>query len=1569
MNKSTTRVVALLIAVMTVISLLPISAMASIPDWDKNNVVFEGTAFGTNDYYNVISKKDYVLVPGAAVESEMVLNNAAGTRRQVLHIIEVDPSNPDVSIVPGYNKIDEVAKDPSNQANWAHKELTEMAKYYEDNLGYNIVGGMNTDLYYDTMAPRILVYNGKSIGVKGEYSPSQSILYVFQDAEGNVSCDVQAYKKAEFDSYLEQGILLHAVSVSFAMVVKNGELVSKTVSRGSDDAARSMVGVKEDGTLVICMNDGRGANNSVGLSSYEEGEVMLALGCKWAANCDGGGSSTFLSKRVGEETFTMRSVPCDGAQRATAHGIFVASNVAPTGILDVVNVNADYDIFAPNTVYTFGAEAIDTHGYAMDMPADASWALSDASFGTIANGKFVSNGTKGNVDIQVISGGQVVGSKTITIADPATFKLSATSTVVPYSTPDKVRTIKLPIVAMTGEANVYVDTNAISVALSNTAAGVLDGFSFTATEDTSIAGVDITVTYGDITLTYAVEFGKGSEVIFDFEDGDKAGFMGFEEAKKWSQENGVNNTLVGSAPLAGQFNEYLSSETFVSSTTNGGEVRNGSYALAWKLDNTDAAFESWSYNVLFNTNETIVLRDVANGMKATALGMWLYIPEEAFCSDGKGVAFQSQLYVKNADGSYSCKQDHFMFTSASTGKQTNLNSATNADIPESRWVYASIDISKYDYLCTPVATDEGNSRSPSFVRTYVKPDFPANITFYIDDITLDYSSAVDDRVLPTITAPTYSTSDTAVALNNGTEINGSKIAFSATVADNAALDLTSGKIFVDGIELKAAITGNALSSKEDAVLAAGAHTVTFQVKDELGNPAQISRTFTVAGDAIVELTGHNDSGEAAKAQSVYYVDLKVADTASVSKLVAQIKLNNANTWETEGAFVADGFTADFQYNAISEILTVTVEAVEAGRAKALEQTLVSIPVRVWVYDRFNYVTNTAIPVSEMGNKPVVDIDAQVVSGEIALADGTVSPFGGAIHEATELTGIAAPYHVHDAELTVLNQAATETQTGYENRTYCQTCQSVIDWGTILDKIVITHTYAAVDGKFVCVDEGCGKIYEVGTEMVEMNGNLYYAIGGTLVTGWQFIDDLYYYFDPATYAAVDGVQKLADGYTYTFKDYKLYEGQLVKNSAGTRYRYAGKFVQNSWKTVGGKDYFFQWNTYAITGTTYLKLTNTNPYWYVFAADGALVEPITSTGLFIYGGKTYYLVEGQSQRGLVLAEDGYYYYFSSSTFAAIKSQKYTISNVNGLDLKPGVYEFMADGRMKQGLIFEDNGDVVFYKDGAPIYAGLVQDDNGNYYYINSTKKAVKDCSYTVSAAMSNGLLPAGTYEFAADGKLKIGLVFEDNGDIAFYKDGKTIYAGLIQDAEGNYYYINSTKKAVKNCSYTIYAAMCNGLLPAGTYEFAADGKLKIGLVTEENGDIAFYKNGKTTYAGLVQDAKGNYYYINSSKKAVKNCSYPISAAMAHGLLPAGTYQFAADGKLKIGLVFEDNGDIVFYENGQTIYAGLVQDAEGNFYYINSTRKAVKNCKYTISAAMTNGLMPAGTYTFDAEGKMVV
>ena len=1579
-----TKVLAGMLSALMLLGATPVSIFAesaveaSTTSWEDTNVVYDGTTFGTNGYYNVISKKDYVLVPGAAVESEIVLNNAAGTRRQVLHVIEVDPSNPDVSIVPGYNQIDKLAEDPNNEANWSHKELTEMAKYYENNLGYNIVGGMNTDLYYDTYAPRVLVYNGKDISVKGQTSPTSSILYVFQEEDGTISCDVKAFNRNDFNAYLESGRLLHAVGVSFGMVVNNGELVKKTEERTTSPAARSMVGVKEDGTLVICMNDGRGANNSVGFCDYEEGEAMLALGCKWAANCDGGGSSTFISKRVGEENFEMRSVPCDGAQRPTAHGIFIASNVAPTGVLNNVNIEADYDIYAPGTTYTFGAQAIDTHGYAMDMPSDASWALSSYEYGTIVDGKFLSNGKKGTVDVQVISGGVVVGSKTITIADPETFMLSATSTVVPYSTADKVRTISLPIVAMIGEANVYIDTNVVLVSLSDENAGILDGFKFTATSDESIAGVNVNITYVDTKLVYAIEFGKGSEILFDFEDGDKAGFMGFEEAKKWSEENGVNNTLVGKEPLAGQFNEYLSSTTFISTTTNGGEVRNGNNALAWRLDNTDAAFASWSYNVLFNVSEeTIVLRDVANGLKATTLGMWLYIPENAFPAAGKGLAFQSQLYVKNADGSYACKQDHFMFTSAATGKQTNLNSASNADIPESRWVYATIDISKYDYLCMPVATDEGNSRSPSFLRTYVKPDTADVVTFYIDDITLDYSSAVDDRILPTITNPTYSTSDVAVSLENGAVVNGNNVAFSATVADNAALDLTSGKITVDGIVVESSINGNMLSTKGDVVLGAGQHTVAFEVKDELGNPMKITRTFTVAGNAVVDLGGHNDSGETPKAQSIYYVDINVADLANVNNLVAVLKLNNANKWETNGAVVAAGFKVDFQYNEISELLTVTVE--KDGTAMADGNTIVSIPVRVWTYDRYDYVKNEYHTVESMGNKPVVNVICDVVYG---VVDGM--SFAGSINVATELTTISSPYHVHDAELSILNKEATVYEAGYENRTYCQTCQSVVDFGTIIPKIEITHNYEIVDGKFVCTDEGCGEVYASGTGIFEMNGKTYYSIAGNLVTKWQLVDNEYYYFDEITYAGITGertsyeVASTSQYFVYSFTNGKLDNGAWVKMADGTRYYYGPTYYHNTTVEINGYTYSFTNSGYRYEGICVIKYNPKGNYeLYKFTDDGVFVEMMDYiSGIYtVSNGTIYYITDGvASAPGIVKDENGDYYCFQSWDCKGEQNSVVYVTNTNGY-LSAGWYSFGPDGKMiiKQGVVRDVDDQIRYYVDGVATYAGLVKDIDGSYYYISgSTLTAVTDCTRYIT--FTNGLLPEGNYIFGSDGKMiiKQGVVHDDDGNIRYYVDGVATYAGLVKDIDGSYYYISGNGCiAIKNRTY--YITFTNDLLPVGTYKFGPDGKmiLKQGVVKDSDGCIRYYVNDVATYAGLVQDDEGYFYYISGSTlTAVTNCTRYIT--FTNGLLPEGNYKFDADGKMiiKQGVVKDSDGYIRYYVNGVATVPGLVQDREGNYYYISGNGGiAITNKTYYVSESKTNGLLPVGNYTFGEDGKMII
>ena len=73
-------------------------------------------------------------------------------------------------------------------------------------------------------------------------------------------------------------------------------------------------------------------------------------------------------------------------------------------------------------------------------------------------------------------------------------------------------------------------------------------------------------------------------------------------------------------------------------------------------------------------------------------------------------------------------------------------------------------------------------------------------------------------------------------------------------------------------------------------------------------------------------------------------------------------------------------------------------------------------------------------------------------------------------------------------------------------------------------------------------------------------------------------------------------------------------------------------------------------------------------------------------------------------------------------------------------------------------------------------------------------------------------------------------------------------------------------------------------------------------------------------------------------------------------------------KNGVVLDEDGEVRYYENDKAIYAGLVQDTAGNYYYISgNTLTAIKNTTRYIT--FTNGLLPEGTYTFGADGKMIM
>ena len=127
------RFLAMALALLMVISVTSMSVMAAAPELNL------GT--GSCDYYNLIEKNDYNLAPGA-VESEIILNDDSGTRRQVVHVVEVDPNNDNISVMPSFKNIGN-GVDYTDTNNWGIMEMSKQAAYVEETLGKNVVAAMN----------------------------------------------------------------------------------------------------------------------------------------------------------------------------------------------------------------------------------------------------------------------------------------------------------------------------------------------------------------------------------------------------------------------------------------------------------------------------------------------------------------------------------------------------------------------------------------------------------------------------------------------------------------------------------------------------------------------------------------------------------------------------------------------------------------------------------------------------------------------------------------------------------------------------------------------------------------------------------------------------------------------------------------------------------------------------------------------------------------------------------------------------------------------------------------------------------------------------------------------------------------------------------------------------------------------------------------------------------------------------------------------------------------------------------------------------------------------------------
>ncbi len=384
MQKTSTtgkKIVSILLCILMLGGVFGTTAFAQ--DWIDTSWLYE---------YNQITAQKTYRVAGGVTERYIQFNNDAGDNQIKAYTLEVDLNNPNLSLI---------ATTGEDANGWKRETVREQADKAEKNLGVNVVGGINGDMYNTSTGEPIgvLVMNGtqKHTGWEPFFAILNNGKAVIRDA-GASTADVK-----------------EAVS-GHLVLVRNG--VVATADTGYL-APRTAIGIKADGTVVMFVADGRQAPASCGINNVNIAHTMKALGCVDALSLDGGGSATLISQRENETTYTTKNKPSYGVDRTLASSILVCSTAEPTGVYDHATFSESVYSVAPSNSVKLEVFGADINGFKTDLPKGGKIVLTDNSLGSLIGNTFRAKSKEGTVDVNYIINDEIVATTTIEISNDA----------------------------------------------------------------------------------------------------------------------------------------------------------------------------------------------------------------------------------------------------------------------------------------------------------------------------------------------------------------------------------------------------------------------------------------------------------------------------------------------------------------------------------------------------------------------------------------------------------------------------------------------------------------------------------------------------------------------------------------------------------------------------------------------------------------------------------------------------------------------------------------------------------------------------------------------------------------------------------------------------------------------------------------------------------------------------------------------------------------------------------------------------------------------------------------------
>ena len=301
-------------------------------------------------------------------------------------------------------------------------------------------------------------------------------------------------------------------------LVRDGAAKPTSIDRASSHCARTAIGVKADGDVVIYQIDGEQSNYSAGATANELAEEMLRLGCVQAVCLDGGGSSVMIVQRAGERSVSRASQPA-GGERKVSNFIFLVNTASSGGRVEYLTIDPVLRYVLPQASVQLDVLTADSGFDPVDTPDDISFEVTDGNGDVDDDGLFTAGRSSGSVTIRAEAGRASGETNLLIVPDLNTITVSKNGTTVSSLSVKPEESVDLNASASYHGRGVACSDELFDWVVSGGVGTIDENGVFTAAKAGSGT---ITVSYGSCEKRISVSVGTGSapelNTIATFED-------------------------------------------------------------------------------------------------------------------------------------------------------------------------------------------------------------------------------------------------------------------------------------------------------------------------------------------------------------------------------------------------------------------------------------------------------------------------------------------------------------------------------------------------------------------------------------------------------------------------------------------------------------------------------------------------------------------------------------------------------------------------------------------------------------------------------------------------------------------------------------------------------------------------------------------------------------------------------------------------------------------------------------------------------------------------------------------